>query len=166
MTWLLALSFAVFGVDSVRFPTLSSDNLERQAFTLPADFGGERNVVFVAFKREQQAEVDSWLPHVQGLLARIPGTEYYELPTIGRMVGLIRGYIDRGMARGITSRAARERTITLYIDKTPFKNALAIDSEASIHILVVDRAGTVHWRSVGAFTSAKARGMAEALAAR
>ena len=59
MTLLLALSFAVFGVDSVRFPTLSSDNLERQAFTLPADFGGERNVVFVAFKREQQAEVDS-----------------------------------------------------------------------------------------------------------
>jgi hypothetical protein len=166
MSLLLALSFAVFGADSVRFPTLTSDNLERQAFTLPADFGGERNVVFVAFKREQQTEVDSWLPHVQGLLARIPGTEYYELPTIGRMVGLIRGYIDRGMARGITSRAARERTITLYIDKGPFKEALGIDSEQAIQILVVDRAGVVHWRSTGSFTSAKARGLDSALAAR
>ncbi|MBI5601148.1 MAG: hypothetical protein HY944_06240 [Gemmatimonadetes bacterium] len=149
--------------DSVRFPVVTSDNLEGRTFTLPRDFDGERNVVFIAFKREQQREVDSWVPFVKPLLARTPGTEYYEIPTIKRMVAPMRWMINRGMRGGIDDRGARERTITLYLDKEPFKRALGIATEQEIHVLVVDREGNVRWRTAGAFSEDKGQGLARAL---
>ncbi|MHB0962651.1 MAG: hypothetical protein ACYC5V_05525 [Gemmatimonadaceae bacterium] len=149
--------------DSTRFPVVTSENLERRSFTLPRDFGGERNVVFVAFERQQQRDVDSWVPLVKSLVSRTPGTEYYEIPTIKRMVAPMRWMINRGMRGGIDDRGARERTITLYLDKEPFKRALGIAAEQEIHVLVVDRAGHVLWRTTGAFSDDKGQGLARAL---
>jgi len=51
---------------------------------------------------------------------------------------------------------ARERTITLYIDKDPFKSALGIESEDDIHLFLVDREGEILWRSSGEYTEGKA----------
>jgi len=160
----LALSLAL-AADSARFPTVTSDNLEGKTFTLPHDFAGERNVVFIAFQREQQKEVDSWVPFVKPLVARTPDTEYYEIPTIYRMVAPMRWMLNRGMRGGIDDLGARERTITLYLDKGPFKRALGIASEREIHVLVVDREGHVLWRTAGSFNEEKGQGLARALTA-
>ncbi|MDP1892500.1 MAG: hypothetical protein Q8K55_16565 [Gemmatimonadaceae bacterium] len=147
----------------MRFPIVTSENLEGRTFTLPRDFDGERNVVFVAFERRQQRDVDSWVPFVKSLVARTPDTEYYEIPTIKRMVAPMRWMINRGMRGGIDDRGARERTITLYLDKEPFKRALGITVEQEIHVLVVDRDGQVLWRTAGAFSDEKGQGLARAL---
>src|SRR5689334_7709072 len=49
--------------DSVRrFPHVEGKNLEGKQFVLPADFDGKYNVVLIAFHREQQNDVDTWLP--------------------------------------------------------------------------------------------------------
>ncbi len=162
MIAILALTLAI--ADTVRFPTVTSENLEGTAMTLPADFAGERNIVFVAFERRQQDEVDSWVPFVKGVVARTPNMDFYEIPTIKRMMGIVRWTINRGMRGGIPDVAARERTVTLYIDKEPFKQALAITSEATIQVLIVDRAGRVLWRTTGAFTAAKGAALESALA--
>ena len=61
---------------------------------------------------------------------------------------------DGGMARGIPEKATREVTITLYIDKTPFKEALAISTEDRIVTLIVARDGRVLWRADGRFSTA------------
>jgi len=140
---------------AARFPVVTSDNLEGRTFTLPRDFAGDRNVVFVAFLREQQKDVDTWVPYVKQLAARTPGIEYYELPTIKKMIGLMKWTINKGMRAGIADQSARDHTITLYIDKAPFKQALAITDEGTIHVLVVNKAGDVLWRSEGRFTEEK-----------
>lgn len=149
--------------DSARFPVVTSPNLEGRTFTLPRDFEGELNVVFVAFERQQQRDVDSWVPFVKSLLARTPNAEYYEIPTIKRMVAPMRWMINRGMRGGIDDFGARERTITLYLDKEPFKRALGISTEREIHVLVVDREGRVRWRTAGAFSEDKGQSLARAL---
>ncbi len=146
---MLALTLAS---DSVRFPTLTSENLEREPFTLPRDFAGERNVVFIAFQRQQQQDIDTWVPFVKALVARTPGTEYYEIPTIKRMIAPMRWMISGGMRGGIDDLGARQRTITLCLDKASFKQSLAITDESTIHVLAVDRAGNVRWRTTGAFS--------------
>jgi hypothetical protein len=154
---------ATVAIDSVRFPVVTSDNLERKTFTLPQDFGGERNVLFIAFQRQQQAEVDTWVPFVKPLVVRTPGTEYYEIPTIYRMIAPMRWMLNRGMRSGIDDLGARERTITLYLDKGPFKRALGISDEKSIQVLVVDREGHVLWRATGPFTEEKGASLEAAL---
>ena len=158
----LALSIAL-AADTVHFPVVTSANLEGKTLTLPRDFAGERNIVFVAFLRKQQDDVDTWVPFVKQLLARTPGTDYYEIPTIKRMVAPMRWMINRGMKGGIDDRSARDRTVTLYIDKDPFKQALGITDENTIHVLVVDRAGHVWWRTTGAFDAGKGQELEQAL---
>lgn len=160
----LALSMVIALPESARFPTVTSKNLEGRPMTLPADFAGERNVVFVAFKREQQDLVDSWLPFVKGVVARTPDTDFYEIPTIGPLIRLLQWTINRGMRGGIPDVEARKRTVTLYLEKAPFRKSLGITTEETIHVLVVDRAGHVLWRETGAFTEAKGAALADALA--
>lgn len=121
-TLLLAATLAA---DSVHFPVVTSDNLEGRSLTLPHDFGGERNVVFVAFQRSKQDDIDTWMPFVKAAVSRTPNTDFYEIPTIRRMVAPMRWMINRGMKSGIDDRSARDRTITLYIDTAPFKQVLA-----------------------------------------
>ena len=151
---------------AAHFPVVKSDNLEGRTFTLPTDFGGDRNVVFVAFQREQQKDVDTWVPFVTKQIAANPGTEYYELPTIKKMISPMKWMINKGMSGGIPDKAAREHTITLYIDKEPFKKDLAITDEKVIHVLIVDRAGTVLWRTSGRFSDEKGVALATALRAK
>ena len=122
--------------------------------------------MFVAFLREQQAEVDSWVPYVKQTIARTPGVDYYELPTIKKMISPMKWMINRGMKGGIDDRAARDRTVTLYIDKAPFKESLAITDEKSIQLFVVTKAGEVLWRSSGRFTEEKGAALFAALSAK
>ncbi len=162
----LAFSLMLAVADTVTFPTVTSDNLEGTTFTLPRDFAGARNIVFVAFQRKQQDDVDTWVPFVKEALVRHPDADYYEIPTIKRMVAPMRWFINRGMRGGIDDLAARERTVTLYIDKEPFKQALAITDENVIQVLVVDPAGRVWWRTTGRYSAEKARALEAALAGR
>ena len=166
MLFIAALIALLSQQQAAHFPVVKSDNLEGRTFILPTDFGGDRNVVFVAFQREQQKDVDTWVPFVTKQIAANPGTEYYELPTIKRMISPMKWMINKGMSRGIPDKAAREHTITLYIDKEPFKKDLAITDEQSIHVLIVDRAGTVLWRTSGLFSDAKGAALAAALRTR
>ena len=133
------------------FPPVQGKNLNGRGFALPADFGGELNVVLIAFQREQQADVDTWTPMLRHLADAHHRLRVYEIPTLPRTLKLIRGFIDGGMRGGIPDTAVRAATITLYIDKTPFKQALNIYTEDQIHVVLVDRAGRIHWRWIGRF---------------
>lgn len=150
-------------VHLARFPRVHGANLERRVFTLPDDFDGERNLVLIAFKREQQAEIDTWIPAAQRLAREHPDVRYYELPTISRGVPLARWWLDAAMRAGIPDRAAREATITLYVDKPAFRNALRLPTEETIAVLLVRRDGQVLWRDDGPFTEEKGQRLAHTL---
>ncbi len=132
-----------------RFPKIEGTNLEGRRFVLPGDFEGSLNVVMVAFKREQQRDVDTWLPFLKTVAAARPDVRVYEIPTLGRRYRIMRSFIDGGMRSGIPDKAVREATITLYIDKTPFRDALKIGTEDRIQVFLIDRQGRVHWHAEG-----------------
>lgn len=145
------------------FPRVQGANLERRSFTLPDDFEGERNLVLIAFKREQQFDIDTWVPTARQLAQEHPDFHYYELPTISRNIPLARWWLDGAMRAGIPDRAAREATITLYLDKEAFREALQLPSEDTIYALLVDRTGNVLWRAEGVSTEEKVRELQQTL---
>ena len=135
------------------FPHVRASNLNRRTFNLPADFEGERNLVILAFQREQQAVVDTWTATIRELLARNPDVRFYELPTISRGNPLFRAWLDGAMRGGIPDRQSREQTITLYLDKLAFRQALDLRHEDTIYVLLVDRAGHISWRAEGEYST-------------
>ncbi|HSR29075.1 MAG TPA: hypothetical protein VLY63_00820 [Anaerolineae bacterium] len=147
----------------MQFPSVTGSNLMRSKVKLPEDFEGELNLVFVAFQQWQQDQVDTWLPFAQQSELDHPQMRYYELPTIRRLNPLARTFINEGMRAGIPDPVARERTITLYVDKDAFRQALQLPREDDIYVLLVDRQGQVLWRAEGTFAPNKAESLTEVL---
>jgi hypothetical protein len=169
VTMLVTCSFAADAkppvAGSAKFPDLKASNLESREFNLPQDFGGERNLVLIAFQREQQEQLDTWLKEMTRFQEVDPAFQYYELPTIDKLNAVARWFIDSGMRRGIPDKNARARTITLYIDKQPFEDSLQLRSEKTVYALLVDRSGSVLWRAEGTFDEAKGESLRRALKA-
>ena len=133
----------------MKFPTVHGSNLLRQQLTLPDDFQGRINLLFIAFEQWQQMEVDSWIPLAKDLEQQVAGLYYYELPTIQARNHFYQWFINEGMRAGIPNPKTRERTITLYLDKRKFRKALELTNEEHIYILMVDREGQVLYRLQG-----------------
>jgi hypothetical protein len=147
--------------DTPHFPAVSGSNLNRQEFEFPRDFRGELNLVIVPFQRHQQTFVNTWIPAAQEIETAYPGFIYYELPTIYEMPVISRTLINEGMRAGIPDQISRERTITLYLDKSGFKSALDITNEDEIHLFLVDREGKILWQTTGEFTQKKVNDLVE-----
>jgi hypothetical protein len=134
------------------FPTVKGSNLLRQKLTLPQDFQGMFNLVFIPFERWHQIEVDSWSALAEELEEKYEGLVYYELPTLQNGGPFYKFFLNEGMRVGIPNPKTRERTVTLYLDKADFRAALDMMDEGHIYILVVDRQGKEFFRVRGPYS--------------
>ena len=125
----------------MQFPTIEAENLNKRQVIVPDNLNGNPKLLILAFQQWQQNVVDSWLPFLDNLTKKFPSFDFFELPTIRRMNPLYRRFIDGGMRAGIRSIETRERTITLYIDKDPLKDALDIVTEDTIYLFLIDDDG-------------------------
>ncbi len=146
------------------FPQIRARNLEGLDVDLPDGFVGDRNVVAIAFQRQHQSLVDSWVPWFEEHAAVDPGLRFYELPTIGRIWAPVRNFIDGGMAAAIREPVILQRTLTVYGDVNRVTRPLGIDDRSTITLLLVDGSGHVHWRGAGGFTAPLADELETALA--
>ena len=121
----------------VVFPRVSGSNLLKEKVRFPDDLMGQPTLALVAFKRQQQREVDTWLARLEEFEGR--GVRVLELPTISGMAwGWMAGFIDGGMRSGIPDPAARARTVTLYTDTAKFREALGLETRDEIYAVLLD----------------------------
>lgn len=149
--------------DEPHFPDVSGYNLMREEFFFPKDFQGVYNLVIIPFQQRQQADVNTWIPAAQELERVYTDLVYYELPTIYQLPMLSRTFINEGMRAGIPDQTARERTVTFYLDKSLFKQALGITTEENIQLFLVDREGNILWREEGLFSPEKNQSLLDVL---
>lgn len=138
------------------FPALTADNLARERIALPGGLAGRYNLVIVAYRQRQQPEVDTWMPALNALERENPAFRWYELPTIGKFTGLfVSLWLDDAMRSGIPDPQQRARTITIYVDKDWFRGRLGLpQNDDAIHLILIDKSGTVLWRRSGPFAAA------------
>ena len=146
------------------FPDVEGKNLHGAVVTFPEAFAAKAyHVCLIAFVRQQQNDVDTWLPKLNEMVAEREDLEFMELPTISRMNAFMRWFIYRGMRSGIENPVSRTRTITLHLDKEPFKKELGIKGEEEIVVVLVNDKGEVRWQTTGRWTQAKADALLETL---
>ena len=138
---------------TISFPEVKGKSLQGNEVLFPSVFKfQDYHMVMVAFEQDQQLDVNTWLPHLETLAASRNVLDFFELPTISRMNVLMRWIIYRGMRSGIKEDSSRKRTVTLHIDKQPFKESLEIETESSIYAFLVDSKGTVIWKGEGVWS--------------
>jgi hypothetical protein len=144
-----------------RFPPITGETLTGRTLQLPGNFEAPLNLVFVAFRRAHQADIDSWMPVADDLESEFPNVRTYELPVMSRRYAPARILIDGGMRAGIPDTDTRDRTVTVYTDKRVVRRALDIDNEDDIHALLVDPEGSIYWRAAGPKDAAAADHLVE-----
>lgn len=147
----------------MRFPPVKASNLSGREYSLPAGLEGDLNIVALAFQMWHQNEVDTWMPLLAQIERRLPVVRAYELPVLRAMNRLNQWMIDSGMRGGIPDPATRARTITLYLDKERFRQALGLPDENHIYVLLLDRSGQVHWQTRGPYSPEKAESLMAAI---
>jgi len=136
----------------IRFPHLAARDLEGRVLALPEDFSGKANLVIVAFRRDQQSMVDSWVAWCDTIAAEHPRLRCYEVPVIATRWSPARPLIDGGMAQAVRAQEARRRTLTVYTDVRRVTDALAIVDTDTVTVLLIDSDGWLRWRTTGPAT--------------
>ena len=141
---------------AAKFQSLTTYDLNGKSVTLPDDFEHDFNLLFVAYDRWHQQEVDSWIPFAAELEAEFKKFHFYELPIVGQMNVIGRARLDFFMRQGIPNPETRGRTLTYYVDRAQFRQMLGIETAEHIATVLVDRSGTVLWKAYGPFVEAQA----------
>ncbi|MFM8793490.1 MAG: hypothetical protein ACKOFF_01120 [Acidimicrobiales bacterium] len=146
-----------------QFPRVAARNLQGLDVSLPDAFTGRRNIVLVAFHRDQQRLVDSWLPWFESEAADDPDLRFYEVPTIARIWAPARRFIDGGMAAAIKVPAVLQRTMTVYGDVSRVTGPLGLRDSSTVAVVFVDDEGLVRWKGRGGLTDETAASLRDAL---
>jgi hypothetical protein len=143
------------------FPRLEARDLEGRSVVLPDDLPGPCDLLVLAFRRRQQADVDRWGDLVRS--GGVAGLGFWEVPVIGRAWRPARGWIDGGMARAIPDRAVRTRTLTAYTDVGAVLAALGVRGTGRV-VAVLVSGGSVRWLAAGTGTQAAIAELADRVA--
>ncbi|MHB1675231.1 MAG: hypothetical protein ACYCSP_13380 [Acidobacteriaceae bacterium] len=148
-----------------RFPAIEARSLDGVHLNLPANFSGPLNMVVISFAREQQPEVDSWIPAARQIQSAHSKFRYYELPTMSWENLLYRWWFNGALRSNTTDKDLRSRILTAYVNKRAFKKSLQIANEKRVVAILVDRKGRVYWRADGPYADQDGPAILSVLAA-
>jgi len=136
-----------------RFPEVSAESLAKTRESIPGSARGKVTLVVVAFLRETQAQLDSWLsPFVQQFGDR-EGFTFYEVPMISSGYKFMRFIIDNGMRAGLPEKK-HKHVVTMYGDVQRYTDELGLDPRSG-YAFLLDKEGIIRWEGQG-FATAEA----------
>lgn len=148
---------------SDRFPALTVKDLEGRTLSFPDDLSISSGVALVAFARDHQSLVDSWVEWLEERTALDPHFSFFEIPAISGRWSIARSFIDGGMARAIVDPIVLRRTLTYYGRLDRLTEPLGIEDRTTISVIALGKHGKVLGRVMGAFDATSARRLGQLL---
>ncbi len=134
-------------IEGRKFPKIKGKSLSGKEVTLPEDMEGEVILVGVAFKREAQEMLDSWVEYFDILCEG--KKDIYELPIIeGSLWKIFSSFIDRGMKSGI-SEEMHDKVVTHYGDASEVKEKLEIEDDDLGYVFLLAENGRILFKGEG-----------------
>jgi len=130
-----------------KFPEVQDDSLANTRVSLPDAAKGKVTLITVAFLRESQSQLDSWLEPFGEKFGNKPGFTFYEVPMIAGAYKSMRPMIDGGMRAGIPLEK-HKNVVTMYGDVEIYIKALNLDLRYG-YAFLLDREGIICWEGKG-----------------
>lgn len=131
----------------MKFPEVTAESLAGTKVSIPDSARGKVTLVVVAFLRENQSQLDSWLePFIEKFGNRESFT-FYEVPMISGGYRIMRFVIDGGMRGGIPE-PKHKHVVTMYGDVDQYIQALRLDRQYG-YAFLLDQEGIIRWQERG-----------------
>lgn len=147
-------------VTGTRFPEVRSKSLAGNLLTLPDRAEGKITLVSIAFVRNAQEQIDSWVLPFEREFGGDERFAVYELPMISSGWKVLSWMIDSGMRGGIPTEK-HDNVITFYGDYSGYQEALEMEDTQSAYVFLLDRKGIIRWRGQGHATPEAERELIE-----
>lgn len=134
------------------FPQMKGINLKGEIINIPEYFSGKHNLIIVAYVRDQQADVDTWIEKLDQINEIFPDLKFYELPIIDKSSPLFRFYVNNGMRRGVTNPERRKVVITVYTDVKEFLQITKLQTIEEIAVFILDPNGKIMAKTSGKYS--------------
>jgi len=131
----------------------------RQA-ELPEAASGRVALLALGFTYNSRFPVEAWIGRFRKDFGSNPQVTFYEIPMIGGKARLGKWFIDSGMRKG-TPRSDQENVITVYSDTDSWKHRVGYASPDAAYLVLLDKHGTIRWRSSGVFDEVAYRNLHE-----
>ncbi|MFY1112698.1 MAG: hypothetical protein AB3K77_13610 [Methanosarcinaceae archaeon] len=135
-------------VVGTRFPKVTSKSLANNLLTLPDCAEGKITLVSIAFVRNAQEQIDSWVRPFEREFGGDKHFAIYELPMISQGWKVLSWMIDSGMRGGIPTEK-HDNVITFYGDYSDYQEALEMEDTQSAYVFLLDRKGIIRWKGQG-----------------
>ena len=170
----LVLTFGMYGIShsgesnmnpedpviAMAFPKLEAKTLSGEKIVYPDSVKGKVTLLVLAFERQTQDKVDSWLGPFMGQFAEEDRARFYEIPMLAGKWKLLSGIIDGGMRRGVPG-DRHDHVSTFYGDVDRYCEQLQIGDKSDGYVFLLDRDGVIRWRSNGWATEEKLQALFE-----
>src|SRR6056297_2658166 len=141
-------------VQSQKFPSIEAETLSQKKVVFPEVTKGKYALILVAFRRQTQGQVDSWLDPFIRKFGKNSEVTFYEIPMISNNWKSMSGWIDSGMRAGVPQ-YKHDHVATYYGKLSPYFDFFDIKDKSLCYAFLLDRSGQIVWREMGAATNEK-----------
>ena len=138
----------------MEFPELKAETLSGIDMKYPDDVKGKITLILMAFKRETQQKIDSWLEPFSITFENDTTVDFFEIPMLAGAWKLMSPIIDGGMRSGIPKQKHGNVT-TFYGNVNKYCELLGIEDKSDGYVFLLDKNGVIQWRSNGFATDEK-----------
>lgn len=138
------------------FPEIKGELLSFKKITLPKHCKGKVSILIVAFKRETQAQVDTWTTPLLKEFSKNSEFQFLEIPMISSLYSWFSGYIDNGMRGGIIE-SMHKNVMTYYGPLGDYYSYFDVQDKKLCYLFLLDREGKIQFLTKGESDSQQLR---------
>ncbi len=141
------------------FPVFEGTSLSGRKVKFPDELKDKITLVGIAFVRDAQEMLDSWINPFEEEFDEISDYAIYEIPMIDKKFWkLFSSFIDAGMRSGIPEKK-HDHVITYYGDNSEIRKDLQIKDKSKGYLFLLDKENNIKWRGKGFSTEKEVKEM-------
>ena len=138
-------------VQSQQFPVIKAETLSQEKIVFPEITKGKTALILIAFKRQTQGQVDSWLDPFIEEFGDNELVTFYEIPMISNSWKWMSSWIDSGMRAGVPA-YKHDHVATYYGPLSEYFEYFDVQDKRLCYVFLLDENGKIIWRNQDAAT--------------
>ena len=131
-----------------KFPRIEAESLSGKKLIFPEATAGKYAFILIAFKRQTQGEVDSWLDPFIREFGKHQLVTFYEIPMISTGWKWMSGWIDSGMRAGVP-KSKHDHVATYYGPLSKYFNHFNVKNPGTVYVFLLDKQGSIIYKNSG-----------------